>query len=47
VIVSKALVTALDGTLLRSTRRSIVARGEGGFGGARPLDVEHTTRSPV
>jgi acyl dehydratase len=35
VIVSETTVTALDGTPLWSTRRSIFARGEGGFGGER------------
>lgn len=35
VIVSETTVTGLDGTPLWSTRRSIFARGEGGFGGER------------
>jgi acyl dehydratase len=35
VIVNETTVTALDGTPLWSTRRSIFARGEGGFGGER------------
>ena len=35
VIVSEATVTTLDGAPLWSTRRSIFARGEGGFGGER------------
>jgi acyl dehydratase len=35
VIVSESSVTAPDGTPLWSTRRSIFARGEGGFGGER------------
>ena len=35
VIVSESTVTALDGTPLWATRRSIFARGEGGFGGER------------
>ena len=44
VIVSETSVTDLDGTPLWSTKRSIFARGEGGFGGERggiddPLDA--------
>lgn len=35
VIVNETTVTARDGTPLWSTRRSIFARGEGGFGGER------------
>jgi acyl dehydratase len=35
VIVSESAVTSLDGTPLWTTRRSIFARGEGGFGGER------------
>jgi hypothetical protein len=35
VIVSETTVTALDGTPLWSQKRSIFARGEGGFGGER------------
>ena len=35
VIVSETSVTDLDGTPLWSTKRSIFARGEGGFGGER------------
>jgi acyl dehydratase len=35
VIVSETTVAALDSTPLWSTRRSIFARGEGGFGGER------------
>ena len=35
VIWSETTVTALDGTLLWTQRRSIFARGEGGFGGER------------
>ena len=35
VIVNETSVTGLDGTPLWSTRRSIFARGEGGFGGDR------------
>ena len=35
VIVSESTATALDGTPLWTTRRSIFARGEGGFGGER------------
>jgi acyl dehydratase len=35
VIWSETSVTAPDGTLLWTTRRSIFARGEGGFGGER------------
>jgi acyl dehydratase len=35
VIVSESAVASLDGTPLWTTRRSIFARGEGGFGGER------------
>ncbi len=35
VIVNETMVTAADGSPLWSTRRSIFARGEGGFGGER------------
>lgn len=35
VLVNETTVTAPDGTLLWTTRRSIFARGEGGFGGER------------
>ncbi|MFY1621004.1 MaoC/PaaZ C-terminal domain-containing protein [Micromonospora sp. WMMD736] len=35
VIVSETTVTAPDGTVLWTTKRSIFARGEGGFGGER------------
>ena len=35
MIVIETLVTDLDGKPLSSTKRSIVARGEGGFAGKR------------
>lgn len=35
VIVNETVVTAPDGTVLWTTKRSIFARGEGGFGGER------------
>lgn len=35
VLVNETTVTAPDGTLLWTTKRSIFARGEGGFGGER------------
>ena len=48
VIVSETSVTDLDGTPLWSTRRSIFARGEGGFGGERgpSTSVEPPDRAP-
>jgi hypothetical protein len=48
VIWSKTTVNARDGTLLWTRRRSIFARGEGGFGGERgPLtSSEPPQRAP-
>jgi acyl dehydratase len=43
VIWSDTKVTAPDGTLLWTQRRSIFARGEGGFGGERGLSVAADT----
>lgn len=48
VIVQEATVTDLDGTPLWSTRSSIFARGEGGFGGERgpATKIEIPDRDP-
>ena len=48
VIWSETTVTAPDGTLLWTQKRSIFARGEGGFGGARgpSTTVEAPDRAP-
>jgi acyl dehydratase len=48
VIWSETTVTAPDGTLLWTQKRSIFARGEGGFGGERGLStsVAHPERAP-
>ncbi len=41
VIVQEATAVSLDGTPLYTTRSSIFARGEGGFGGSRgPSDAD-------
>lgn len=50
VIWSETTVTAPDGTLLWTQKRSIFARGEGGFGGERgpsgSSSSDHTQRAP-
>ncbi|MHC9296993.1 MaoC/PaaZ C-terminal domain-containing protein [Mycobacterium sp. LTG2003] len=48
VIVSESTVTDPDGTVLWTTKRSIFARGEGGFGGERgpSTSVEIPDRAP-
>ncbi|TXI52437.1 MaoC/PaaZ C-terminal domain-containing protein [Mycolicibacterium mageritense] len=48
VIVSETTVTDPDGTVLWTTKRSIFARGEGGFGGERgpSTSVEPPARAP-
>ena len=48
VILNETTVTAPDGTLLWSTKRSIFARGEGGFGGERgpSTSVDRPERAP-
>jgi len=48
VIVNETTVTAPDGTPLWSTKRSIFARGEGGFGGERgpSMSVSAPDRAP-
>ncbi|OKH82771.1 3-alpha,7-alpha,12-alpha-trihydroxy-5-beta-cholest-24-enoyl-CoA hydratase [Mycobacterium sp. SWH-M3] len=48
VIVSETTVTDPDGTVLWKTKRSIFARGEGGFGGERgpSTSVEPPARAP-
>lgn len=48
VILNETTVTAPDGTVLWSTKRSIFARGEGGFGGERgpSTSVETPDRAP-
>lgn len=48
VIVNETAVTAPDGTLLWTVKRSIFARGEGGFGGERgpSTSVQRPDRAP-